>query len=80
MAVLELARFKVGIGKAEAMVSSRDDMMAAMRARFPGLIEARLARLDEETWIDVWRWDTLENAQPPPRVHLPSRRQPLCSR
>jgi hypothetical protein len=63
MAVLELARYKVGIGKAEAMVFSRDDMVAAMRVRFPGLIEARLARLDEETWIDVWRWDTLENAQ-----------------
>lgn len=63
MAVFELARFKVDPRNQEAMLASREPMVAAMRARFPQLREARLAQLDDETWIDVWRWDDLESAQ-----------------
>ena len=63
MAVLELARFKVEPEKAPEMLSSRDAMVDAIRARFPGLIEARLARLDDTTWIDVWKWESLEQAK-----------------
>lgn len=63
MAVLELARFKVDPGRAAQMLESRDAMVAAMRARFPGLIEARLARLDDATWIDVWKWESLQRAK-----------------
>jgi hypothetical protein len=63
MAVYELARFRVDPENAEKLVSSRDDMVAAMRRRFPALLDARLARLDEDTWIDVWRWSDLEAAK-----------------
>jgi hypothetical protein len=30
--------------------------------RFPGLIEANLTRIDDATWMDVWRWETHEAA------------------
>ena len=30
---------------------------------FPGLIDVQLAKIDDQTWIDVWRWDSLANAQ-----------------
>ncbi len=63
MAVFELARFKVDPSDAAKMLASRDEMIAAMRARFPGLLEARLARLDDQTWIDVWKWETLAAAK-----------------
>lgn len=63
MAVLELARFKVDPDHAAQMLESRDAMVAAMRAKFPGLIEARLARLDDATWIDVWKWESLKQAK-----------------
>lgn len=63
MAVFELARFKIEPHKTNDMLASRDAMVDAIRARFPGLIEARLARLDDGTWIDVWRWESLEQAK-----------------
>ncbi|MDQ3932348.1 MAG: antibiotic biosynthesis monooxygenase [Actinomycetota bacterium] len=63
MAVFELARFKVEPDKANDMLASRDAMVDAVRERFPGLIEASLARLDEVTWIDVWKWESLEQAK-----------------
>lgn len=63
MAVFELARFKVEPDKASDMLASRDEMVDAIRARFPGLIEAQLARLDDVTWIDVWKWESLEQAE-----------------
>lgn len=62
MHALELARYHVDIDKAEQLRSRWPAAVAAVRARFPGLIDASLARLDERTWIDVWRWETLEAA------------------
>jgi hypothetical protein len=63
VAVFELARFKVDPENASRILASRDDMVAAVRSHFPGLIEANLARLDETTWIDVWKWQSLEHAK-----------------
>jgi hypothetical protein len=63
MATLELARFKVEPENIGRMLQSRDAMVEAIRARFAGLIEARLARLDDTTWIDVWKWESLEQAK-----------------
>ena len=62
MAVYELARFRVDPPDVPTMLSSRDSMVDAIRTRYPGLIQASLARLDDETWIDVWRWESLEKA------------------
>lgn len=63
MAVFELARFKVDPENSERMLGQRDAMVAAVRKAFPGLMEARLAKLDDQTWIDVWRWESLEKAK-----------------
>ena len=63
MPVYELARFKVAPSDVSTMLQKRDRMVDAIRSRFPGLIQASLARLDEETWIDVWRWDSMEQAK-----------------
>ncbi len=63
MAVFELARFVVDPADAEEMLSRRDEMVAAIRRAFPGLIDARLARLNDQTWIDVWRWESLAAAK-----------------
>lgn len=63
MHVLELARYHVDASKAEQLRSHWPAAVAAVRARFPGLVEADLARLDERTWLDVWRWESLEAAE-----------------
>lgn len=63
MQALELARYRVDPTKAEQLRSRWPAGVAAVRARFPGLLVAALVRLDERTWMDVWRWETLEAAK-----------------
>ena len=63
MAVFELARFTVDPANIEKLLAGRDQMIAAIRETFPGLIAASLARLDERAWIDVWQWESLEAAK-----------------
>lgn len=36
---------------------------AAIGRRFPGLEEAQLTRLDEQTFLDIWRWDDIGHAR-----------------
>ncbi|MFC5824380.1 antibiotic biosynthesis monooxygenase [Nonomuraea insulae] len=65
MAFLRIVRFTADPAEAEQVLARREDLITAVRARFPGLTETRLARLDEHTWLDSWRWDsqaTLESA------------------
>ena len=63
MAVCRLVRFTIDPADTEKMLATRAALVTATRAAFPGLTEARLAKVDEETWIDMWRWDSLAQAQ-----------------
>jgi hypothetical protein len=63
MAVLRFARFTIQPGTAEDLLARRAALVAAVRAAFPGLIKAELAQLGDDTWIDVWRWDSPSSAQ-----------------
>ena len=63
MTVLRIDRFTVDPTNAEEMLARRNALVTATRDAVPGLLEARLARADDQTWIDIWRWDTLANAQ-----------------
>jgi hypothetical protein len=62
MAVYRLVRFTIDPADTEEMLATRVALVAATRDAFPGLTEARLAKVDE-TWIDMWRWDSLARAQ-----------------
>jgi hypothetical protein len=53
-----IARFHVDPDDAERMLTARGELIAAIRRRFPGLIQASLGRVDERTWVDVWRWES----------------------
>ena len=63
MTVARFARFHVEPANVDEMISKRAALIAAIRDRFPGLTEARLARLDERTWVDVWRWESTADLQ-----------------
>ena len=63
MAVLRVTRFKTDPADAEAMLGRRADLIAAVRRDYPGLLHAQLAKVDDETWIDAWRWDSRDHAQ-----------------
>lgn len=63
MTVLRMTRFSLDPAKAETMLAKRTDLIAAVRAGFPGLSETRLARIDDETWFDQWSWDSVESLE-----------------
>lgn len=63
MAVLRFTRFKVDPADTDEMLVRRGALVAAVRDTFPGLIEARLGKVDEETWVDVWHWRSRVDAE-----------------
>ena len=62
MSALELARFTVDPAAAEAMLATRPAIVAELREHCPGFRGLYLARLDEQTWLDVVEWESREAA------------------
>jgi heme-degrading monooxygenase HmoA len=62
MATFEFARFKTDPAQADQLVARWRAAVTAIRDRFPGLIEANLSRIDDSTWVDVWRWESHDAA------------------
>ena len=47
----------------EEFLARRAELITAIRADHPGLVEARLIRLEDGTLIDTWRWRSAEEMQ-----------------
>ena len=62
MATFELARYTIDPARADELVDRWQEAVAAIRSRFPGLVEANLVRIDDATWMDIWRWETHREA------------------
>ena len=60
MTVIRTTRFTVDPADAETMLARRRQLLDAVRASFDGPDEARLVRLDDQTWLDIWRWDSAQ--------------------
>ena len=60
---LELVRFTVDPQRREEFLSLRPAAIAALRERFDGLLEARLAEHDDGSFTDVVRWRSREEAE-----------------
>jgi hypothetical protein len=63
MAVIRLVRFDVEPEQADDMIARRAALVSATRSKYAGLDETRLSRIDERTWVDVWRWESLAHAE-----------------
>ena len=63
MTVLRLDRFRIDPADTEELLTRYSALAAVAKDAFPGLIDVQLAKIDDQTWIDVWRWDSLANAQ-----------------
>ena len=59
---IEMVRFTVKPGEEGALVAERPGMLEALTAVYPGLASARLAKLDETTWLDMIVWESREGA------------------
>ncbi len=62
MTTFEIARYRIDPDRADELVDRWYAAVDAIRARYPGLIEANLVRIDDATWMDLWRWATHEEA------------------
>jgi Antibiotic biosynthesis monooxygenase len=60
MAVVRMHRYQVDPADLEELLARRATLISAIRAAHPGLAEARLTRLEDGTYTDVWRWDSSE--------------------
>jgi hypothetical protein len=61
MALIRTTRFTADPTDADLVLERRGQLIAALRARYAGPTETRLVRVDERTWVDMWRWDSPES-------------------
>jgi hypothetical protein len=60
MAIIRTTRFTADPADAEVVLERRRNLLEVLRAKFSGPAETRLIRVDERTWVDMWRWDSAE--------------------
>lgn len=58
----DIVHAKVRHGADEEMIRLRPALEAGVREKLPGLLEIRLLRLDDGTYIDLLRWESREAA------------------
>ncbi|MFF0255557.1 hypothetical protein ACFYPW_23995 [Micromonospora zamorensis] len=63
MALIRTTRFTADPADADTVLQRRTRLIAAIRAAFAGPTETRLVRVDERSWVDMWRWDSPETLQ-----------------
>lgn len=54
--VIEVAKFRVRPGRAEALREEHGEALAAIQHAFPGLLRVRLIHLGGDVWADVADW------------------------
>jgi hypothetical protein len=60
MAVSRTHRYTVDPADLDELIARRATLITAVRAAHPGLAETRLTQLEDGTFTDVWRWDSIE--------------------
>jgi hypothetical protein len=60
MTLIRTTRFTADPADGDLVLERRGQLIAALRARYAGPTETRLVRVDERTWVDMWRWDSPE--------------------
>jgi heme-degrading monooxygenase HmoA len=59
---IDIVHAKAREGSEEEMISRRPALEAGVKEKLPGLLEIRLIRLDDGTYIDLLRWESREAA------------------
>jgi quinol monooxygenase YgiN len=61
--VLEIVRFTIDAEQREEFLRERPAAIEAIRAAFPGLLDAQLAEQEDGSWTDVVRWRSRAEAE-----------------
>jgi heme-degrading monooxygenase HmoA len=59
---VEVVHAKVRDGAEQELLRRRPALEAGVREKLPGLLDIRLVRLDDGTYLDVLRWESREAA------------------
>jgi hypothetical protein len=59
--MVAITRFKADHADADEVRARHTALVSVIRSVAPGLGEARLGRLDDRTWVGIWRWDSAEH-------------------
>lgn len=62
MSFVRTNRFRVEPSDVDTLVRRRAALVAAVRAKVPGLLDTRLVRLADGAVTDTWVWDSAEHA------------------
>lgn len=63
MTMVAITRFQAEPADAEEVRARHTTLVSTVRSLTDGLSEARLGRLDDRTWVGIWRWDSAEHLQ-----------------
>ena len=64
MADIRIHRYSVDDpAELDEFLARRVELITAIRADHPGLVEARLIRLEDGTLVDTWRWRSAAEMQ-----------------
>jgi hypothetical protein len=58
----DVVHAKVRDGVEEEMLRRRPDLETGVKKKLPGLLDIRLVRLDDGTYLDILRWESREAA------------------
>lgn len=58
MAVVRTHRYTVETGRLAQMLEQRSALIQGLRAANPAFTAATLVRLEDGTYLDIWRWDS----------------------
>lgn len=62
MPVLRLTTYTADPARVDEMLAARTALIQRIRSDFTGLSQAHLAKTGDNTWLDIWRWDSLDEA------------------
>ena len=61
--VYEVVHSRLKPDAEDEMFRLRPAFVAAVKTRYPDLLDATLVRLDDGTWLDIVRWKTRRSAE-----------------
>lgn len=61
MSVVRMTRFTADPAITSQLLERRKALLDATRTRFSGPDTDCLVRVDDRTWVDIWRWNSAED-------------------
>lgn len=58
MSDIRIHRYHVEPERLDEFVARRGELITAMRAKHPGLVETRLIELGDGDYVETWRWSS----------------------